>query len=260
MDKRPSQMTKLDSKTVATNSKHNARKNTHKISSKEDSNIQSKSVQDAITVRRGTNSVRSKKQIKDKVVAVRVSEPVDLYDDNVSVVENIDSNDDSHADSNISDSKDLKTSKFLSLMESLIDLKRQIYELQKKEKVIIKKLENAHKLDIKRAGTRKRKANPEATGFVLDREVGGELADWLQVPRGTVMSGPAISKTFWKRMKEEGLQYEEDGRVLRTNKTVSKIFGVDPRVNKSTDPKDRTGFNLITHQNYIAYAINNFNS
>jgi len=69
------------------------------------------------------------------------------------------------------------------------------------------------------------------------------------------MTGPQISKTFWKRIGEEGLQYEKDKRIFRTNNTVSAIFGVSKDVNNSTDPKDKNGFNMRTYQSHISYAL-----
>ena len=58
-------------------------------------------------------------------------------------------------------------------------------------------------------------------------------------------------------MKEENLLYEKDKRILRVNNEISEIFGVPLSVNDSYDPKDRNGFNMMTYQNGINYALNN---
>ena len=73
------------------------------------------------------------------------------------------------------------------------------------------------------------------------------------------MTGPAISKAFWNRIRQNGLQCQDNGRVLRTNKDVSDIFGVSQKVNQSNDPTDPNGFNMRTYQTHIAYALEHNN-
>ncbi len=150
--------------------------------------------------------------------------------------------------------------KFQLLFLELNKIRKDIIELQKKEKLFIKKLEGVHNNEIKKLTNKKRRTNTKATGFAVPKKVGGKLADWLKVPRDSEMSGPQISKTFWKRINEDGLQYEEDKRIFRTNKEVTDIFGVLSDVNKSTDPEDEKGFNMRTYQTHIKYALVNNNS
>lgn len=171
-----------------------------------------------------------------------------------------DENDEKDAVSETESEEEGNKSKFDMLVAELAETRKSIGELQKTEKLLIKKMSNAHKTEVKRAGNRKRRPNPDPTGFVVKKEIGGKLADWLQVERGAMMSGPEISKTFWKRIKEEGLQYEEDKRIFRTNKEVSKIFGVSDKVNKSTDPTDKEGFNMRTYQTHITHALTHHNA
>lgn len=173
-------------------------------------------------------------------------------------IETVEKDQSSEAESDSEDGKD--KSKFDKLVEQLAETRKSITDLQKTEKLLIKKMSNAHKTEVKRAGNRKRKPNPDPTGFVVQKEIGGKLADWLQVARGTMMSGPEISKAFWKRIAEEGLQYEDDKRIFRTNKEVSKIFGVSEKVNKSVDPSDKEGFNMRTYQTHITHALTHHNA
>ena len=151
-------------------------------------------------------------------------------------------------------------SKYDSIVEELLSVMKRIADLQKTEKQLIKKLAIIHNADVRRARNKKRRANPEATGFAKKKVVGGKLADWLNVERGTEMTGPEISKTFWKRIIEEGLQSDMDKRLFRTNKEVTKIFGVSDKVNSITDPLDKNGFNMRTYQTHITYALTNNNS
>ena len=133
-------------------------------------------------------------------------------------------------------------------------------DLQKEEKTILKKILNTHRSEIKRAINKKRRPNTKPTGFATEKQIGGEFADWLHVERGTTLTGPAISKKFWERMREEGLLYENDERIFRTNNEVSRIFNVKPSVNKSKDSHDDDGFNMRNYQCHIKYALKNNNS
>lgn len=167
--------------------------------------------------------------------------------------ENIDNVDD------LEDDEPEKT-KFQMLFLELTKVRKDIADLQRKEKTLIKRIESVHNNEIKKLSNKKRRTNTKATGFAVPKKVGGKLADWLKVPRGSEMSGPQISKTFWKRINEDGLQYEDDKRIFRTNKEISDIFGVLPDVNNSTDPEDEKGFNMRTYQTHIKYALTNNNS
>ena len=140
-------------------------------------------------------------------------------------------------------------------MNNLSTTRKNITELQKNEKIILKKIANVHKSDIKKASMRKRRPNAVATGFATKKVVGGELAMWLRVDSGSELTGPEISSKFWKRIKEDGLQDQENKRVLRTNTLVTEIFGVDASVNNSNDPDDENGFNMRTYQKHIAHAL-----
>jgi len=149
---------------------------------------------------------------------------------------------------------------FEQIYNELCELRKSMAELQKQEKVLLKKLDNYHKSEMKKVSSKKRKPNPTPIGFAVKKEVNGKLADWLHVPRGSQLSGPEISKAFWARLDEEGLKYNDDKRIFRTNKEVSEIFGVPLSVNESTSHTDEKGFNMRTHQTYIRYALTNNNS
>ncbi len=149
--------------------------------------------------------------------------------------------------------------KFYKIYGELNDIKKQIHELQKKEKILLKKLDKAYQSDLKK-NSKKKRSNDEPSGFAVEQIIGGKLAKFLDVESGSKLTGPQISKKFWKKMKDNQLCYENDGRVFRTNDEVSLIFGVKKSVNKSNDPKDKNGFNLGTYQTYIKYALKNNNS
>lgn len=149
--------------------------------------------------------------------------------------------------------------KFEKTYNELLDVKKEIKELQKKEKLLLKQIYNIHTKYVNKVESKKRKTNNSPKGFNSGRAVNGKLAIWLGVDEGTQLCGPEISKLFWKKIKESNLQSDIDGRVFRTNKEVSQIFGVPQSVNKSIKSNDINGFNMRTYQKYIKYALEHHN-
>jgi len=121
----------------------------------------------------------------------------------------------------------------------------------------MKKLESAYKQDVKKVSRakRRRKGNSEPTGFIKTHPVPSKLAKFIGVDDGTVLSGPDVTKMVWSALKKKGLQYKDDGRVLRTDKETSDVFGLDKSVNDSTDHNDEKGFNFRNIQKYISFAL-----
>ena len=126
-------------------------------------------------------------------------------------------------------------------------------------KLNIKKLESSYQHDINKAvKVKKRKAGPnKPTGFVKELELVKELADLINVPEGTKISMPTYTKKFYEMLKREHLYYENDGRVLRANDQIKKVFNLPDSVNDSTDYKDKNGFNFYTLQKHIASVNKN---
>jgi hypothetical protein len=149
--------------------------------------------------------------------------------------------------------------KFQKVFNELNEIRAQIIELQKKEKGLIKKLLIVHTNDMKNTSNKKRKPNSDPSGFIVKKKVGGKFANFLGVADGELLSGPEISEKFWTQMRERNLLDKQDGRILRTDKVVSDIFGVPASVNKSKDYRDKNGFNMITYQSKISYALEHKN-
>jgi hypothetical protein len=121
----------------------------------------------------------------------------------------------------------------------------------------IKKLESAYQFDLSRASKhRKRKTSQvKPTGFVKELELPKELADLIGVEVGTRLSMPSYTKKFYEMLKQNKLFYEKDGRVLRANAEIKRVFNLPDSVNESVDYKDKNGFNFYNLQNHIA-AVN----
>lgn len=120
-----------------------------------------------------------------------------------------------------------------------------------------KKLEVAYKHDVKRASTRKHKRNGEykATGFAKPVAVPTQLANFLGVESGSLLTGPKITSLVWNQLRERKLVCPDDKRVFRTNADVTKVFGVPASVNACKDHDDKNGFNIQTLQTYVSKAL-----
>lgn len=129
-------------------------------------------------------------------------------------------------------------------------------ELLKQLSSDVKKLLLSHRGEVKKMKVKKNKRTGEykPTGFARYKPVTGRIADFIGVQQGTELRGPDVTSKVWNELKNRGLAYESDKRVLRVNEEVSKIFGVPMSVNNSTDPKDKNGFNFGNLQKYIKKA------
>jgi chromatin remodeling complex protein RSC6 len=118
----------------------------------------------------------------------------------------------------------------------------------------VKKLEVSYQHDINKAvKSKRRKSGPsKPTGFVKELELSKDLADLIGVTEGTKISMPTYTKKFYEMLKRENLFYEGDGRVLRANDKIKKVFNLPDSVNQSIDHKDKNGFNFYTLQKHIA--------
>ena len=165
-------------------------------------------------------------------------------------------NDEKVQEHSIVEGVDLKFTSQLPMCREIIN---DLSEKVKDFKQYMKKLESAYKQDVKKVSKtkRKRKGNNDPTGFIKTHPVPDKLAKYIGVDSGTELSGPDVTKKVWAAIKNKGLQYEKDGRVLRTNKETNDVFGLNNTVNKSTDHNDKDGFNFRNIQKYISYALHN---
>lgn len=172
---------------------------------------------------------------------------------------NIDNDSDIDIESD-QEEEEIVLTKFDKVLQEIKENNDTILKLQRDNKKLYKRLTTLHSSEIKKAENKKRKSNSKPTGFAKTKEVGGKFADWLGVERGSELTGPEISGKFWTKMKELNLQYEDDGRILRTNAEVSKLFGLKKSVNRSIDYRDKKGFNMTNYQSKIKYALANHNN
>ena len=121
----------------------------------------------------------------------------------------------------------------------------------------IRDLKKQYKQEMKAAkkNSRKRKTNKK-TGFTKSEIVPPKLAKLIGVEKGTTMPRTQLTKEIYAVIKERGLYYENDKRVLRADKELKKIFHLSDDVNKSIDPHDENGFNFFNIQTYIALCYN----
>jgi hypothetical protein len=227
-------------KNIESNNKITKVEKVEKLEKNEKNDIKQSKKKDKVTIVEKVKEVKEEEEIEEEEEVEEVEE--------VEVEEEVEN-----------ENKNELKSKFDNLFEELTDIKKQIFELQKKEKILLKKIGDTHKNEMKKINSKKRSTPSVPTGFIVSRPITGKLAEWLDVENGKKMTGPELSKIFWKKMGENGLKYEKDGRVFRTDETVSEIFGVPMSVNKSVNSKDKQGFNLTTYQTYIKYALEKMN-
>lgn len=119
----------------------------------------------------------------------------------------------------------------------------------------LKSLESVYNQSIKHATKAARKQKREKrSGFITTKPVPEKLADFIGVAPGTEMARPDVAKQVWQKLRERNLIDKDDGRVFRTDKVVSEVFGVPASVNKIKSHKDKKGFNFYNLQTYVKNA------
>jgi chromatin remodeling complex protein RSC6 len=148
-------------------------------------------------------------------------------------------------------------SKFDTLFKLVQSELKDIKDRQSGLTLTLRKMESAHRAEIKSVRKHKQKRNGlhKPTGFAKPQVVPEKLAKFIGVKGGSELTGPEITSAVWKQLKSRNLTYENDKRVFRTNKEVSALFNVPVTVNTSVDHRDENGFNFCNLQTYIAHAL-----
>lgn len=148
-------------------------------------------------------------------------------------------------------------SKFDSLFKEIQSELKEIRDRQSTLTLSLRKLESAHRAEIKSVRKHKQKRNGQhkPTGFAKPQVVPEKLAKFIGVKSGAELTGPEITSKVWKQLKDRNLTYEKDKRVFRTNKEVTALFNVPASVNNSVDHRDENGFNFCNLQTFIAHAL-----
>jgi chromatin remodeling complex protein RSC6 len=148
-------------------------------------------------------------------------------------------------------------SKFDTLFRAVQAELKEIKDRQSGLTLTLRKLESAHRAEIKSVRKHKQKRNGQhkPTGFAKPQVVPEKLAKFIGVKGGSELTGPEITSAVWKQLKSRNLTYEKDKRVFRTNKEVSALFNVPATANNSVDHRDENGFNFCNLQTYIAHAL-----
>jgi hypothetical protein len=147
--------------------------------------------------------------------------------------------------------KNLKFTKSLEELTEKVNIHTQFLKDLKNE---LKKLEINYNQDINKVHKSKRKREPGTVplGFVSEKLLSDGMAKLIHVEKGTKMSMPEYTKKFNSELRSRGLLYEKDKRVFRTDAEIRKVFGFEESINKSTDYKDKQGFNFATLQGHLS--------
>lgn len=199
-----------------------------------------------------TKNIKTKKV--EKVEKIEELEELEELEEHF-VVENEDTIEDgSKSKKSNSDIGELDLSEvdteFTLLCESLLEKITKNYKEQKDD---IKKLLKMHRNELRNAKkTTKKRKNNIKTGFTKPEKVPDKLAKFLGLNLGTVLPRTNITKKVYDEIKNRGLLYEKDKRVIRADKELLKLFDLTENVNKSVDPYDKNGINFFNLQRYIA--------
>lgn len=150
---------------------------------------------------------------------------------------------------------DQNESEFLQECEAMLIKINQEHKERKDE---LKRIIKLHKIELKNAENTKKvkRKKKKQTGFTRSEVVPDGIAKLIGLNKGSVMPRTEVTKEIYKVIQERDLYYTKDKRVLRADNEIMKLFSLSKNVNKSTDPKDKKGFNFYNLQSYIAKCYN----
>lgn len=190
-----------------------------------------------------------------------INEKIDLLNDDIDdmdTVENELSDNiktvESQTSYNVSSGNKKNDLKARDIIISLTDKIMQVNKDMKTIKNEMNKLSIAYNYDIKKVTKYKFKKGDKKriTGFMKPKPIPSKLEEYLELKKGTKLTRNEIVKMMYKRIQDNSLIYDKDGRVFRANGELMKLFNLDKTVNDSVDPKDKDGFNFYNFQRHIA--------
>lgn len=134
--------------------------------------------------------------------------------------------------------------------DMLHDLKRDYQDRRDQ----LRKMKKAYERKLNKE--KKKVKNNVNTGFTKKEPVPYKLAKYLGLPKGIDMPRTEVTKKLYAQLKETGLVYEHNKRVLRADKELRNIFNLSEEVNKSTKDNDKKGFNFYNLQSHIKKLYN----
>lgn len=165
----------------------------------------------------------------------------------------------------------VETKTFKEFSACYSELKKQLQEQHNTIVAInryVRQMESLHNSEVKKAEKmkpRKKGHNGNQTaGFTKEKLIATKLCTFLNVPVGTKLSGPALTKRIWSKLSEKNVS-EGDKRVFIVDKLVSETFGVPvglksvpSKTGEKDSYRDKSGFNFTTLQKYVSRVQKEF--
>lgn len=147
-----------------------------------------------------------------------------------------------------------KESDFIQQCEKLIEKLKKNSKEQRDE---VKNLIKLYKKEVRTIKKTKKKRNmKDKTGFTKPEFIPDKLADFVNIPKGTVMSRTELTNLLYKEFEKRNLYYKNDKRVIIPDQDVKKLFDLSNDSDKIIDPKDKNGLNFYNLQKHIAKCYN----
>jgi len=146
-------------------------------------------------------------------------------------------------------SLDIKVKDMLNTISNLVRKLKLVESDLKNIRVLYQKEVRENNKRNKQKKPRKN-GNTERHGFVREVEISDELAQFLKLPKGSLMARPQVTKAISLYVKEHNLANQENKTIFKADKDLKKLLG-EPRylINKKK-PELGNGysyFNLQTH-------------
>jgi chromatin remodeling complex protein RSC6 len=119
---------------------------------------------------------------------------------------------------------------FIDIYNDIEDIDNKVMALLKQKKALMKTLQKTYTSDLKKARKNRRSKSSEEkgertpSGFNKPSVVPEKICDVLGLEYGTELARTAVTKQLYHYIKENGLQNEDDKRVINPNDELIELF------------------------------------
>lgn len=135
-----------------------------------------------------------------------------------------------------------------SIVACLTEQTKKVREFQAEYKRFQNKIKKTLKKHRKKEGKKKGKA-PEH-GFNAKVFISDQLADFLELPRGTLIRRPEVTSLFNKYANEHNLKAADNKGIFAPNAKMKKLLGPATHPLKKSKP-DQLGYGIFNLQIYL---------
>jgi chromatin remodeling complex protein RSC6 len=141
-----------------------------------------------------------------------------------------------------------------SLRDSISEKLKQLVEFTKVVKALetdLKKLDSTVKKSLKKKFKKKSVRKGEHRGFDVPVKISDELADFLELPRGSEVRPPHVSSLISQYANAHGLKQQDNKTVYNCDEKMKALLGPAVFPIKKNSPELGVGYSMFNLNSYL---------